>query len=70
LEPKINLEEIIMISDILFEAIEEIERYQNDFSECYDDLREEIDAVKDAMKALKIKLDTPPLPHSSRVPSL
>ena len=49
-----------MISDILFEAIEEIERYQKDFSECYDELRAEIDAVKEIMSALRIKLDTPP----------
>ena len=49
-----------MISDVLFEAIEEIERYQNDFSQCYDELRAEIDAVKEIMRALRIKLDTPP----------
>jgi peptidoglycan hydrolase CwlO-like protein len=49
-----------MISDVLFEAIEEIERYQNDLPQCYDEIREEINAVKETMRALQIKLDTPP----------
>jgi len=59
-----------MISDVLFKAIEEIERYQNDLPQCYDEIREEINAVKETMRALQIKLDTPGWPNSSRALSL
>jgi hypothetical protein len=59
-----------MISDVLFDAIEEIERHQKFSPQCYNELREEIDAVKEAMRALQIKLDSYPPPISSRAPSL
>ena len=49
-----------MISDVLSDAICEIERYQQDFPDSYNSLREEIEQVKAVMKRLMIKLDTPP----------
>ena len=45
-----------MISDILSDAIEEIERYQKDYGEVYDPIKDEIERVKAAMKALRIGL--------------
>lgn len=50
-----------MISDVLFECIEHIKRYQTDpvFSGCYDDIREEIDQVVCVMDSLRAKLDDP-----------
>ena len=48
-----------MISDVLFEAIEEIERYQADMPICYDTRRIEIDRVKEEMRNLQHRLDIP-----------
>jgi hypothetical protein len=50
-----------MISDVLFEAIQEIERYQTDpvFAHCYVDMREWIDRVKVRMERLRRYLDSP-----------
>lgn len=49
-----------MISDVLFEAGQEIDRYLREF-DCYDDpdLRAEIQRVRGAMEALRRKLDDP-----------
>lgn len=49
-----------MISDILFDAIEDIRDYQRDMPDVYDPIRAEIEAVIVAMDALRQKLDTPP----------
>lgn len=49
-----------MISDVLFEALVEIERYQREMPGVYENSRAEIDAVKVAMRALQWKLDLPP----------
>lgn len=49
-----------MISDVLFEAIAEIERYQRSFPKSYDGLRVEIGKVTAVMNALKTLLDCPP----------
>ena len=51
-----------MISDVLFEAVQEIERYEAECPESYGDIKEEIAAVKNSMRALQQKLDTPPDP--------
>ena len=48
-----------MISDVLFQAIRDIEDYQRDFHH-YDDLRDEIDRVTDAMRSLQRRLDDAP----------
>lgn len=50
-----------MISDVLFEAIEEIERYQSNFPDHYNEIRDEIDKVKGAMCRLQLSLDAPPI---------
>lgn len=47
-----------MLSDTLFESIQEIEHYQREFR-CYDDMSEDIDAVKKVMTALQERLDHP-----------
>ena len=47
-----------MISDVLFEALEEIERYQTDF-DCYKDAAHVIEPVKSAMRALQCYFDIP-----------
>ena len=48
-----------MISDVLFEAVEELRRYQREFR-CYDGLEPEINQVIIVMDALRKKLDEPP----------
>lgn len=49
-----------MISDTLFEAVTEIERYQKNFPKAYSGLKAEIDTVKAVMNALRAYLDCPP----------
>ena len=49
-----------MISDTLFEAIEEIERYEEEFPGTYDYVKEEIADVKERMRSLQMKLDSSP----------
>ena len=49
-----------MISDTLFEAVTEIERYQTDFPNAYGESKEAIEKVKVAMIALRSYLDCPP----------
>ena len=52
-----------MLSDALFECLEEIERYQTSFPAYYDDLREEIEHWKTVMRSLMEKLHDPPIPE-------
>lgn len=51
-----------MISDVLFDALQEIERYERDFPHVYGEarMRERIASVKGAMNDLRAELDTPP----------
>lgn len=51
-----------MLSDILFEAIQDIEYYQNEpvFQRIYGPMEEEINQVKEVMRRLQEKLDMPP----------
>jgi hypothetical protein len=42
-----------MISDILSDAVDDIERCQRDFPACYAETGDEIEAVKAAMDALR-----------------
>jgi len=53
-----------MISDVLFEAREEISRYRQEFPDVYDEIRDEIDRVKAAMETLQRRLDDPSSPRS------
>lgn len=59
-----------MISDVFFEAIEEIGRYRRDFPGVYDDpdLSERIDRVVIAMDALRAELDRCPDPDAEPEP--
>lgn len=56
-----------MISDVLFEASEEIGRYLRDF-DCYSEpeLRAEIERVRGIMDALRRRLDDPPVGPDAR----
>ena len=47
-----------MISDVLFEALEKIERYQTRFA-CYKDAAHVIEPVKSVMRALQCYLGNP-----------
>jgi len=49
-----------MISDVLFDAVESIRRYQKEQPDVYADFREEIDSVVASMTRLLERLDTPP----------
>jgi len=49
-----------MISEVLSEAVQEIERQQRDEPDTYGELEREIDAVKLAMSRLVQFLDVPP----------
>lgn len=48
-----------MISDVLFDAIQEIERYQAEMPDSYDSIRAEIDEVIGKMRELQRRLDNP-----------
>lgn len=51
-----------MISDVLSDALDQIESHQNNptFKNVYAGMEEEIESVKNSMKQLLVKLDTPP----------
>jgi len=49
-----------MISDTLFQATSEIERYLNDTPHAYEDTRSDIEAILADMRAIQQTLDTPP----------
>lgn len=59
-----------MISDVLFDALEEIERYQREFPLVYSGITSEIEEVKLPMRRLMNKLDTPPKAALSSVPAI
>ncbi len=52
-----------MISDTLFDAIDEIEAYQLNHPECYDELKGDIEVVKMVMSGLQERLDQPPFEY-------
>jgi hypothetical protein len=54
-----------MISDVLFDAIQEIRRYQREFPECYKGLELEIARVITVMDELRAKLEASRRPHST-----
>ena len=49
-----------MISDVLSDSIIEIENYQKTMPDVYGEMEDEINKVKETMRKLRIKLDTPP----------
>jgi hypothetical protein len=53
-----------MISDVLFEALQQIERYQKESPDMYDEMKDEIEQVKHVMRRLLHKLDDPRPPSA------
>lgn len=50
-----------MISDVLSEAVDEVDRYLNDFEDMYrGSLRRDILALRDEMERMRARLDTCP----------
>ena len=58
-----------MISDVLLKAREEIEMYQQEMPHVYDDLRDDIEHVKQVMEALRATLDNPMHPEYQYEPT-
>jgi len=57
-----------MLSDVLFEAMQDIEFYQEAYPDLYDQYREELEVIKNLMDMLRMKIDRPlgglPVPRS------
>jgi len=49
-----------MLGDLLFEAIQDIEFYQEEYPQLYAQYREEIERLKDQMRRLQTTIETPP----------
>ena len=49
-----------MLGDLLFEAMQDIEFYQEEYPQLYEQYREEIERLKDHMRGLQATLETPP----------
>jgi hypothetical protein len=54
-----------MISDVLFEAAEEIRRYQREMPEIYDSMKPAIEPLLSEIERARMRLDTP-LEYSGR----
>ena len=48
-----------MISDTLFNAIQEIRQYQKELPLVYGEIKDDIDKVTEVMEAMQLKLDDP-----------
>ena len=55
-----------MISDILSDAIYEINQYQKEMPDIYDSHKNRIETVKSVMKKLRIFFDTPPKENKTK----
>ena len=58
-----------MIADVFFEALKEITMYQQEMPHVYDDLRDDIEHVKQVMDALRAKLVNPMHPEYQYEPT-
>ena len=60
-----------MISDTLFETIEEIKDYQERMPQCYEEIGAELEVVVTLMEAMRTVLDIPPIApyeeHAQRI---
>ena len=56
-----------MISDVLSEAVDDIDTYLRECPDVYADILPEVLSVRGAMESLREKLDAPPLVEVSRV---
>lgn len=59
-----------MISDVLFEAKENIEEYQKELPQCYDGSKARIEAIKNAMSCLQCDFDLPPFAQKENIDKL
>ncbi len=55
-----------MLSDILCQAVEDIEYYQNEMPDIYDAYRDRLGVIKSAMHSVRIELDSPLAPENDR----
>ena len=49
-----------MLGDLLFEAIQDIAFYQEEYPQLYEPYREEMERLKDQMRHLQTTIETPP----------
>ena len=49
-----------MLGDLLFEALQDIALYQEEYPQLYEQYREEIERLKDQMHRLRTTIETPP----------
>lgn len=49
-----------MLSEILFDTVEEIERYQRIYPHIYNRVEQDIEEIKTRIRALQSKLNAPP----------
>jgi hypothetical protein len=49
-----------MLGDLLFDTIQDIAFYQEEYPQLYEQYREEIERLKDQMRRLQAPLETPP----------
>ena len=49
-----------MLDDLLFETMQDIEFYQEEYPQLYEQYREEIERLKDQMRRLQVTIETPP----------
>jgi len=55
-----------MMSDVLFDAIRDIEEYEKKFPDVYGQMKNQIARVKEAMRELQRELDRMPADEESR----
>jgi hypothetical protein len=49
-----------MLGDLLFDTIQDIAFYQEEYPQLYEQYREEIERLKDQMRRLQVTIETPP----------
>jgi hypothetical protein len=49
-----------MLGDLLFDTIQDIAFYQEEYPQLYEQYREEIERLKDQIRRLQVTIETPP----------
>jgi len=49
-----------MLGDLLFDTMQDIAFYQEEYPQLYEQYREEIERLKDQMRRLQVTIETPP----------
>ena len=65
LDNGVHLESLLRESHI-FQAVEDIEYYQNEMPDIYDAYRDRLGVIKSAMHSVRIELDSPLAPENDR----